>query len=105
MCGIVAAAACNNIVPIFIKGLKKLEYRGHDSAGLAVIAASSVEHVRSVGRVAELEAVSANSQSVTGISDTGSFAASDASALLQITRNMVYVENGDNELGYVCELG
>ena len=70
MCGIVAAAAGNNIVPVLVEGLKKLEYRGYDSAGLAVIAAGSIERVRSVGRVAELEAASASTQSVTGIAHT-----------------------------------
>jgi glucosamine--fructose-6-phosphate aminotransferase (isomerizing) len=70
MCGIVAAAAAQNIVPVLVEGLKKLEYRGYDSAGLAVIAGSGIERVRSVGRVAELEAGSANTQSVTGIAHT-----------------------------------
>ncbi|UCV28251.1 glutamine--fructose-6-phosphate transaminase (isomerizing) [Ferribacterium limneticum] len=70
MCGIVAAAAGNNIVPVLVEGLKKLEYRGYDSAGLAVIAANNIERVRSVGRVAELETASASTQSVTGIAHT-----------------------------------
>jgi glucosamine--fructose-6-phosphate aminotransferase (isomerizing) len=70
MCGIVAAAANKNIVPVLVEGLKKLEYRGYDSAGLAVIAAGSIERVRSVGRVAELETASASTQSVTGIAHT-----------------------------------
>ncbi|MDP3440737.1 MAG: glutamine--fructose-6-phosphate transaminase (isomerizing) [Azonexus sp.] len=70
MCGIVAAAAGKNIVPVLVEGLKKLEYRGYDSAGLAVISGASIERVRSVGRVAELEANSANTQSVTGIAHT-----------------------------------
>ncbi len=70
MCGIVAAAAAKNIVPVLVEGLKKLEYRGYDSAGLAVISGASIERVRSVGRVAELEIGSANTQSVTGIAHT-----------------------------------
>jgi len=70
MCGIVAAAADKNIVPVLVEGLKKLEYRGYDSAGLAVIAGNSIERVRSVGRVAELEAASADTQSITGIAHT-----------------------------------
>lgn len=37
MCGIVAALARRNIVPVLIEGLRKLEYRGYDSAGLAVL--------------------------------------------------------------------
>jgi glucosamine--fructose-6-phosphate aminotransferase (isomerizing) len=70
MCGIVAAAAGKNIVPVLVEGLKKLEYRGYDSAGLAVISGAGIERVRSVGRVAELEIGSANTQSVTGIAHT-----------------------------------
>ncbi len=70
MCGIVAAAAGNNIVPVLVEGLKKLEYRGYDSAGLAVLTAGGIERIRSVGRVAELEAASANTQAVTGIAHT-----------------------------------
>lgn len=70
MCGIVAAAAGNNIVPVLVEGLKKLEYRGYDSAGLAVIGQNGIERVRSVGRVAELESASATTQSPTGIAHT-----------------------------------
>ena len=58
MCGIVAAAekSGRNIVGILLEGLKKLEYRGYDSAGLAVVAGGRLGRLRSVGRVAELEA-------------------------------------------------
>jgi len=70
MCGIVAAAAGSNIVPVLVEGLKKLEYRGYDSAGLAVIQGDRIERVRSVGRVAELEAASAATSAVTGIAHT-----------------------------------
>ncbi len=70
MCGIVAAAAGSNIVPVLVEGLKRLEYRGYDSAGIAVIGAGNIERVRSVGRVAELEHASASTQSVTGIAHT-----------------------------------
>ncbi|MBS1158094.1 MAG: glutamine--fructose-6-phosphate transaminase [Proteobacteria bacterium] len=70
MCGIVAAAAGNNIVPVLIEGLKKLEYRGYDSAGLAVIGAGAIERVRSTGRVAELEAAATGTRAVTGIAHT-----------------------------------
>jgi glucosamine--fructose-6-phosphate aminotransferase (isomerizing) len=54
MCGIVAAVAARNVVPILIEGLRRLEYRGYDSAGVAVIN-GSVERVRSCGRVSQLE--------------------------------------------------
>ncbi|MFY9720916.1 MAG: glutamine--fructose-6-phosphate aminotransferase, partial [Azonexus sp.] len=70
MCGIVAAAAGSNIVPVLVEGLKKLEYRGYDSAGLAVISGDRIERVRSVGRVAELETASAATSAVTGIAHT-----------------------------------
>jgi len=70
MCGIVAAAAAGNIVPVLVEGLKKLEYRGYDSAGLAVISGDGIKRIRSVGRVAELEAASADTSAVTGIAHT-----------------------------------
>ena len=70
MCGIVAAAANFNIVPVLVEGLNKLEYRGYDSAGLAVIGGSSIERVRSLGRVAELGIAAQNISSKTGIAHT-----------------------------------
>ena len=70
MCGIVAAAAGNNIVPVLVEGLRKLEYRGYDSAGIAVLGAAGVERVRSVGRVAELAAAAAQTAASTGIAHT-----------------------------------
>jgi glucosamine--fructose-6-phosphate aminotransferase (isomerizing) len=54
MCGIVAAVAKRNVVPVLIEGLNKLEYRGYDSAGLAYLGAAGLSRLRSVGRVAEL---------------------------------------------------
>ncbi len=56
MCGIVAAVADRNIVPVLLEGLRRLEYRGYDSAGLALINESGVQRLRAVGRVAELAA-------------------------------------------------
>src|ERR1043165_7915996 len=54
MCGIVGAVAQRNAVPILLEGLKQLEYRGYDSAGVAVLN-KSIQRIRSTGRVAELE--------------------------------------------------
>ena len=54
MCGIVGAIAKRNVVPILLEGLKQLEYRGYDSAGVAVLN-GHLQRVRSTGRVAELE--------------------------------------------------
>ena len=55
MCGIIAAISYNNIVPLLIDGLKKLEYRGYDSAGVAVINGNQINRYRTVGKVAALE--------------------------------------------------
>ena len=71
MCGIVGAAARRNVVPILIEGLRKLEYRGYDSAGIALLS-GAMERVRSVGRVADLEARAAEvgAEAPTGIAHT-----------------------------------
>ncbi len=56
MCGIVGAVAERDVVPILIEGLKRLEYRGYDSAGVAVVNDDDcIERVRMPGKVAELE--------------------------------------------------
>ncbi|HZN85816.1 MAG TPA: glutamine--fructose-6-phosphate transaminase (isomerizing) [Burkholderiales bacterium] len=54
MCGIVGAAARRDIVPVLIEGLRRLEYRGYDSCGVAVLGAGTLERVRSVARVEHL---------------------------------------------------
>ena len=56
MCGIIGAVAQRNVVPILLEGLRRLEYRGYDSAGLAVSVDGGLTRVRKPGRVAELEA-------------------------------------------------
>jgi len=56
MCGIVGAVSPNNIVPILVEGLKRLEYRGYDSCGVAVHANGKLARTRSTSRVAELDA-------------------------------------------------
>lgn len=63
MCGIVGGVARRDIVPILLEGLKRLEYRGYDSAGIAVLCeeasgeARSLRRLRSAGRVTELSAL------------------------------------------------
>ncbi len=57
MCGIVTAISNSNIVPVLLEGLRKLEYRGYDSAGVAVLADNALKRVRSAGRVADLQAL------------------------------------------------
>lgn len=56
MCGIVGAIANRDVVPVLVDGLKRLEYRGYDSAGIAVVVGDAVRRVRRTGRVAEMEA-------------------------------------------------
>ena len=55
MCGIVGAIADRDVVPVLVEGLKRLEYRGYDSSGIAVADAASVRRVRRTGRVGEME--------------------------------------------------
>ena len=55
MCGIVGAIAQRDVVPVLIEGLKRLEYRGYDSSGIAVIEDEQMRRVRRTGRVSEME--------------------------------------------------
>jgi glucosamine--fructose-6-phosphate aminotransferase (isomerizing) len=72
MCGIVGAVGTRNIVPILVEGLKRLEYRGYDSCGVAVHQAGALRRTRSTARVAELDAQVATDgvQGTTGIAHT-----------------------------------
>jgi glucosamine--fructose-6-phosphate aminotransferase (isomerizing) len=70
MCGIVGAVASRNIVPVLIEGLRRLEYRGYDSCGVAVHADGEIRRARSVARVAELEAQAKDLPGFTGIAHT-----------------------------------
>ena len=59
MCGIVAATAQRDVVGILIAGLKALEYRGYDSAGIALLSGQGMQRLRTKGKVHELEALQA----------------------------------------------
>ena len=59
MCGIVGAAARRDVVGTLIAGLKALEYRGYDSAGIALLTDKGLERVRTKGKVHELETLHA----------------------------------------------
>src|SRR5574343_217570 len=72
MCGIVGAVSSRNITPILIEGLKRLEYRGYDSCGVAVHQDGALRRARSTSRVAELQTQAAEDgiASGTGIAHT-----------------------------------
>ena len=55
MCGIVGAVAERNVVPILMEGLRRLEYRGYDSAGIAIREGDAITRVRRLGKVQELQ--------------------------------------------------
>jgi len=54
MCGIVGAIADRDVVPVLVEGLKRLEYRGYDSSGIAVLDSAGMRRVRRTGRVSEM---------------------------------------------------
>jgi glucosamine--fructose-6-phosphate aminotransferase (isomerizing) len=72
MCGIVGACAQRNIVPVLVEGLRRLEYRGYDSCGVAVLTNGEPRRARSVARVADLDAQvrEGHLEGVTGIAHT-----------------------------------
>jgi len=71
MCGIVGAVSVRNIVPILVQGLARLEYRGYDSCGVAVVA-NGLQRARSTSRVAELaeQVIASKLEGTTGIAHT-----------------------------------
>jgi glucosamine--fructose-6-phosphate aminotransferase (isomerizing) len=72
MCGIVGAVAQRNIVSVLIEGLRRLEYRGYDSCGVAVLGANGPRRARSVARVADLDEQvhEGHLEGITGIAHT-----------------------------------
>ena len=63
MCGIVAYVGEQKAYPIIIKGLQRLEYRGYDSAGVALLENNSIEILKQAGKVSDLESYAANKRS------------------------------------------
>jgi glucosamine--fructose-6-phosphate aminotransferase (isomerizing) len=70
MCGIVGAAARRDIVPVLIEGLRRLEYRGYDSCGVAILDNGGIGLVRTVSRVNDLAARLKETRGTTGIAHT-----------------------------------
>ncbi|PKO01728.1 MAG: glutamine--fructose-6-phosphate transaminase (isomerizing) [Chloroflexi bacterium HGW-Chloroflexi-5] len=101
MCGIVGYIGDQNATPIVLTGLKKLEYRGYDSAGLAVITNGHIEVRRDAGKLANLELLVQNQPIVgkIGIGHTrwathGEPTARNAHPHLSTTGEVVVVHNG-----------
>ncbi|WP_029147635.1 glutamine--fructose-6-phosphate transaminase (isomerizing) [Methylophilus sp. 5] len=69
MCGIIGAVSNRNIVSLLIEGLSRLEYRGYDSAGIAILN-QTIERARAVGRVAALQLKAQDMHSQIGIGHT-----------------------------------
>jgi glucosamine--fructose-6-phosphate aminotransferase (isomerizing) len=70
MCGIVGAAARRDIVPVLIEGLRRLEYRGYDSCGLAILEKENIHLVKTVSRVNDLASKAKDTRAATGIAHT-----------------------------------
>ncbi len=124
MCGIVGAVAQRNITPILLEGLKRLEYRGYDSCGVALHVEGRLQRSRSTSRVADLEKqiVGATLAGFTGIAHTRwathgaplshnahpHFSPSDENARIALVHNGI-IENHDelraelSALGYVFQ--
>ncbi|MDL2358569.1 MAG: glutamine--fructose-6-phosphate aminotransferase, partial [Pseudomonadota bacterium] len=122
MCGIVGAVAQRNITPILLEGLKRLEYRGYDSCGVALHVDGKLQRSRSTSRVADLEIQMDNArlEGYTGIAHTRwathgaplshnahpHFSPTDESARIALVHNGI-IENHDelraelSALGYV----
>ncbi|HEH9417624.1 TPA: glutamine--fructose-6-phosphate transaminase (isomerizing) [Aeromonas sobria] len=100
MCGIVGAVAQRDVAEILVEGLRRLEYRGYDSAGVAVFSANQpLQRVRRLGKVAEL-AKALDEQSVhggTGIAHTRWAThgePSERNAHPHVSEHIVVVHNG-----------
>ncbi|MEP6908649.1 MAG: glutamine--fructose-6-phosphate aminotransferase, partial [Pseudoxanthomonas sp.] len=99
MCGIVGAIADRDVVPVLIEGLKRLEYRGYDSAGIAVVEGRDVRRVRRTGRVSEMEgaAIAENFAAQLGIGHTRwatHGGVTEANAHPHISEGVALVHNG-----------
>src|SRR5580692_4757292 len=99
MCGIVAYVGTKECAPLLVEGLRRLEYRGYDSAGLAVHTGRGVEIVRTVGKLSNLDAA-LRKQSLTGHTGIGHTRwathgrPNEANAHPHVAGNVALVHNG-----------
>jgi len=101
MCGIVGYVGDQNATPIVLNGLRRLEYRGYDSAGIAVLSNGNVEVRREAGKLSKLESLVQNQpiQGTIGIGHTrwathGEPTAQNAHPHIGNTGKVVVVHNG-----------
>src|SRR5258707_1367256 len=103
MCGIVGYVGRADAAPILLDGLRRLEYRGYDSAGVAIVDGDHVEMRKCAGRIASVHADIANfmvgarrgSPLVLGVGKDENFLASDVSAIVAHTRDAIYLNDFD----------
>src|SRR5437667_426783 len=104
MCGIVGYTGARDAAPLLLEGLKRLEYRGYDSAGIAVVAVAGALHqvdgtygiaVPSTREPDTIVAARHGSPLLVAIGTGENFVASDASAVLAHTRSVVYLDDGE----------
>src|SRR5437016_1003811 len=96
MCGIVGYVGGTNAVPILMDGLRRLEYRGYDSAGVAVIHgayALGIVSARAPGKL--LGVKNGGAPLVVAVGSDGLFLASDIAAVLKYTRDVLVLDDGE----------
>src|SRR5438094_332977 len=102
MCGIVGYVGDKTALPLLMGGLRRLEYRGYDSAGVALQMNGHLDVMRAEGQLDNLAAVVATHPSagnaggvIVGHGKAENFIASDMTALLEHTKDMSFLEPGD----------
>src|SRR5437016_3744948 len=95
MCGIFGyAGPCCEAASLVFNGLKELEYRGYDSWGIAVDAGHTAHTVKDVGKLGALPGGLGDAGLVIGLDEGANYLASDVAALLQHTRHIIWLRDG-----------